>query len=80
MKLPPGHVAGQGVVKPKCTGGFGERMLRTMGWATGQGLGREAQGIVEAIQVKKKEDTVGVSSAAACRQCCRLPPVLPPAA
>lgn len=62
MKLPPGHVAGQGVVKPKCTGGFGERMLRTMGWEAGKGLGKEGQGMKEAIQVKKKEDTVGVSS------------------
>lgn len=60
MKLPPGHVAGQGVAKPKCTGGFGERMLRSMGWDAGQGLGKEGTGIREAIQVKKKEDTVGV--------------------
>ncbi|KAL4443491.1 hypothetical protein ABPG75_011228 [Micractinium tetrahymenae] len=60
MKLPPGHVAGQGVIKPKCTGGFGERMLRTMGWEAGQGLGKEGQGMKEAISVKKKEDTVGV--------------------
>ncbi|KAL4422211.1 hypothetical protein ABPG77_009686 [Micractinium sp. CCAP 211/92] len=60
MKLPPGHVAGQGVVKPKCTGGFGERMLRSMGWEAGKGLGKEGQGMKEAIQVKKKEDTVGV--------------------
>lgn len=62
MKLPPGHVAGQGVAKPVCTGGFGERMLRSMGWQAGEGLGREAQGIKAAIEVKKKEDTVGVSS------------------
>ncbi len=74
MKLPPGHVAGQGVVKPKCTGGFGERMLRSMGWEAGKGLGKEGQGMKEAIQVKKKEDTVGVSSppAPAPLACCRL--------
>ncbi|KAL4858564.1 G patch domain-containing protein 4 [Chlorella vulgaris] len=60
MKLPPGHVAGHGVVKPKCTGGFGERLMRTMGWQDGQGLGKEGTGITEAIQVKQKEDTVGV--------------------
>lgn len=69
MKLPPGHVAGQGVVKPKCTGGFGERMLRSMGWESGQGLGKEGQGMKEAIQVKKKEDTVGVSSQRRRRRC-----------
>ncbi|GAB4815210.1 hypothetical protein N2152v2_002256 [Parachlorella kessleri] len=60
MRLPPGHVAGQGVLKPSGYGGFGERMLKTMGWEKGQGLGLNANGIKEAIQVKKKEDTVGV--------------------
>ena len=60
MKLPPGHVAGQGVAKPQVTGGFGERMMRSMGWEAGQGLGKDGTGIKEAIQVKKKEDTVGV--------------------
>ncbi len=61
MKLPPGHVAGVGVVKPTGYGGYGERMLKTMGWDKGQGLGRTGEGIKEAIQVKKKEDSVGVS-------------------
>lgn len=70
MKLPPGHVAGQGVAKPRCTGGFGERMLRSMGWAEGEGLGRESQGIKAAIEVKKKEDTVGVSRES-CGSCSR---------
>jgi hypothetical protein len=73
MKLPPGHVAGQGVAKPKCTGGFGERMLRSMGWDAGQGLGKQGTGIKEAIQVKKKEDTVGVRRRRhlSCRHCRR---------
>ena len=66
MKLPPGHVAGQGVLKPSGYGGFGERMLKNMGWEKGQGLGLNADGIKEAIQVKKKEDTVGVSGFRCC--------------
>lgn len=86
MKLPPGHVAGLGVAKPKCTGGFGERMMRTMGWDTGQGLGKEGTGIKEAIEVKKKEDTVGVSARAAAapppapagHPCSVLLPAIPP--
>ena len=60
MKLPPGHVAGQGVAQPKVLGGFGERLMRQMGWERGQGLGKDGTGMKEAIQVKKKEDTVGV--------------------
>ena len=60
MKLPPGYVEGQGVVKATAYGGFGERMLKTLGWEKGKGLGKEEQGMKEAIEVKKKEDTVGV--------------------
>lgn len=61
MKLPPGHIAGQGVVRPTGYGGFGERLMRGMGWQAGQGLGKTGDGIKEAIQVAKKEDNVGVS-------------------
>lgn len=60
MKLPVGYVAGEGVLKPTGYGGYGERMLRHMGWDKGQGLGKAGQGMKEAIEVKKKEDTVGV--------------------
>jgi hypothetical protein len=45
-------------------------MLRTMGWEAGQGLGKQGTGIKEAIEVKKKEDTVGVRAAAAAFACC----------
>jgi hypothetical protein len=64
MKLPAGHVAGEGVVKPTGYGGLGERLLRGMGWEKGQGLGKEGDGMKQAIEVKKKEDTAGVSSLA----------------
>lgn len=62
MKLPSGYVPGQGVVKASGKGGMGERLLRNMGWQDGQGLGKAGQGMVEALQVKKKEDTVGVGA------------------
>jgi hypothetical protein len=64
MKLPPGHVPGL-VSQHKATayGGFGQKMLEKMGWEKGQGLGKEKDGMKEAIEVKKKEDTLGVSRA-----------------
>jgi hypothetical protein len=60
MKLPVGYVPGQGVTKATAYGGLGEKLLRSMGWESGQGLGKDGDGIREAIEVKKKEDTVGV--------------------
>lgn len=62
MKLPVGHVPGKGVVKASGFGGLGERLLQSMGWEKGQGLGKEKQGMKEALDVKKKENTVGVRS------------------
>ena len=60
MKLPPGYVPGSGAHKATAYGGFGERLLKQMGWEDGQGLGRDRKGRAKAIEVKAKEDTVGV--------------------
>jgi hypothetical protein len=60
MKLPTGYVVGQGVTKASGFGGKGQRMLESMGWQKGQGLGKGKDGMKEAIEVKKKEDTLGV--------------------
>jgi hypothetical protein len=67
MKLPPGHVPGL-VSQHKATayGGFGQKLLEKMGWEKGQGLGKEKDGMKEAIEVKKKEDTLGVRMTAVC--------------
>lgn len=61
MKLPAGHVPGVGVHKATAYGGFGQQMLEKMGWSKGQGLGKQKDGMKEAIEVKKKEDSLGVS-------------------
>ena len=39
---------------------FGERLMHTMGWEKGQGLGKEGTGIKTAIRAKKKEGLEGV--------------------
>ncbi len=64
MKLPVGYVAGHGVTKATAYGGYGQRMLERMGWEKGQGLGKEKDGMKQAIEVKKKEDTTGVRAGA----------------
>ena len=60
MKLPAGYVPGEGVRKATAYGGFGERLLKRMGWEEGKGLGTNQHGMRKAIEVKKKEDHTGV--------------------
>ncbi len=64
MKLPPGYVKGQALAPTKKAsgfGGFGQSMLEKMGWQKGQGLGKNQHGMAEALDVKRKEDALGVS-------------------
>ena len=60
MKLPDGYTPGVGVVKSSGFGGFGERMLKTFGWEEGKGLGKAEQGMSTAIEIRKKDDQIGV--------------------
>lgn len=60
MKLPDGYTPGAGVVKSSGFGGFGEKILKTFGWQKGRGLGRAEQGMSSAIEIRKKEDQIGV--------------------
>lgn len=61
MKLPPDFVPGKSGVKNGSYGGFGQKMLEKMGWTEGEGLGRNRDGITEAIRVSQKNDTFGVN-------------------
>ncbi|CAN0481025.1 unnamed protein product, partial [Ectocarpus sp. 8 AP-2014] len=40
--------------------GFAKGMMAKMGWAEGQGLGKEEQGRSTYVQVKKKDDNSGL--------------------
>ena len=41
---------------------FGKRMLEKMGWKSGDGLGKEGQGMTEHVKVKKREEAVGLGA------------------
>lgn len=45
------------------SGGFGEYMLRKMGWREGDGLGREKSGTVDPLQLDIKMDKRGLMAA-----------------
>lgn len=60
MKLPENYVLGVGVVKPTAKGGLGQKMLEKLGWKDGEGLGKHKTGMVEAIELKKRDGKDGV--------------------
>ena len=66
MKLPPEHFRVQAEQKQaeEKQARFGERLMQQMGWAKGQGLGKDGKGRKEHIRVKKKETLEGVSELA----------------
>ena len=38
----------------------GERIMKTMGWKEGEGLGKNKSGILECIQIRRREEVVGL--------------------
>ena len=78
MKLPRGHtprVTADGKVEVHrhdeeklARGGFGERMLRSLGWRDGDGLGVDRQGRADAVRVTQKLDNKGVSEGSRWRE------------
>ena len=56
--------------KATAKGGLGERLLKSMGWSEGKGLGRQEDGIASAVEVKKKDDAAGVSPAPSLSSAC----------
>ena len=47
-------------------GGFGKSLLEKLGWSSGKGLGKNEDGVAEALRPKKKEDQAGVRSQRPC--------------
>ncbi len=58
-----------GVRKATAKGGLGERLLKSMGWSEGKGLGRQEDGISSALVVKKKDDAAGVTCISSFNRC-----------
>lgn len=63
MKLPAGYVAGEGLKTSTAYGGLGQRLMEHMGWKQGDGLGKNKTGMKKAIEVRKKDDALGVGAA-----------------
>ena len=49
-----------GVSHKKFTSEFGAKVLGKYGWSEGEGLGENKNGITEAIQIKRREENIGI--------------------
>ena len=50
----------KGISYKKFNSTFGAKILEKFGWKEGEGLGKEKNGITEAIQIKRREENMGL--------------------
>ena len=55
-------MSGSGVTNKKVKSKFGEAMLKKMGWSEGKGLGKQEDGELDCVQIKRKEDATGLGT------------------
>ena len=52
----------KGVSYKKFNSAFGAKILEKFGWKEGEGLGKSKNGITEAIQIKRREENMGLGN------------------
>ena len=50
----------KGISYKKFNSTFGAKILEKFGWKEGEGLGKTKNGITEAIQIKRREENIGL--------------------
>ena len=53
---------GSGSTTKEVKSEFGEKMLKMMGWSKGEGLGRTMEGIKDCIQIKRRDEHLGMGA------------------
>ena len=55
-------LTGTGATSKKVESKFGEAMMKKMGWKAGDGLGRKMDGIIDCIQIKRRDENLGMGA------------------
>ena len=57
-------LTGSGSTQKEVKSKFGEKLMEKMGWSKGKGLGKKADGMVDCIQIKRREENLGMGAEA----------------
>jgi len=55
-------LAGSGISNKRVESDIGMKLLKKMGWTEGEGLGKNADGIKDCIQMKRRDENLGLGS------------------
>ena len=55
-------LVGTGSTSKEVKSAFGEKLMAKMGWKKGDGLGKSMDGIIECIQIKRRDENLGMGA------------------
>ena len=55
-------LVGTGTTSKKVASKFGIKMMEKMGWKDGDGLGRDMDGIIDPLQIKRRDENLGMGA------------------
>ena len=55
-------LVGTGATSKKVESKFGEALMAKMGWKQGDGLGKSMDGMVDPIQIKRRDENLGMGA------------------
>ena len=55
-------LVGSGQTNKAVESKFGEKLMAKMGWKKGDGLGRNMNGIIDCIQIKRRDENLGMGA------------------
>ena len=55
-------LTGTGETQREVKSKFGEKMMAKLGWSKGEGLGKNKDGLIECVQIKRRDEELGLGA------------------